>query len=168
MKKSLPSYLSSSTVELRYVQDGDIRTLVDIINDAYIYQDKAKGGPRTNVGHLTKRIIDTDFYVVTAEDKVVGCVYLESHGSSMHFGLLTIIPELRGTGLGSGIIEAIRNYSIDSCYVRIELDYMSLAPWLKKYYERYGFGETGERVAWGSIDLIRMRLDLEKTSARSF
>jgi hypothetical protein len=34
---------------------------------------------------------------------------------------------------------------------------MSLAPWLKKYYEKYGYAETGTVEAWGTIDLIRMK-----------
>ena len=38
----------------------------------------------------------------------------------------------------------------------IQLDYMSLAPWLKAYYERYGFQETGETVQWGAIALVQM------------
>jgi hypothetical protein len=39
-------------------------------------------------------------------------------------------------------------------------DYMSRAPWLKSYYQKYGFKETDEKIAWGSIDLIRMRRDV--------
>jgi len=46
-------------------------------------------------------------------------------------------------------------------YKSLDLDYMSLAPWLRKYYEGYGFRETGESVRWGTIDLIHMSKDLE-------
>jgi len=38
----------------------------------------------------------------------------------------------------------------------VELDYMSVAPWLKPYYEKFGYVETGEVMPWGAIDLIRM------------
>lgn len=160
MHQSLIDYFSYDGVQLRTVHDDDISELVTLINDAYSYQDEAKGAPRTNVEHLITRISETDFYVLEKENKVVGCVYLESHITSLHFGLLTLTPSLRGTGVGKALIGAIIAYARHRSFEHLELDYMSLAPWLKTYYEQYGFKEIGEKVAWGSIDLIRMRLDL--------
>lgn len=160
MDKSLAEYYSSDDVTLRKVNDVDIDTLVAIINDAYSYQNEAKGVLRTNQEHLVKRISETEFYVIEKNKKLVGCVYLESHQESLHFGLLTIIPELRGTGLGLAIMNAIIKFAKSNQYKYLELDYMSVAPWLKKYYEKYGFKDTGEKTEWGAIDLRRMRLDI--------
>lgn len=157
MNTSLSHYLSYNGVNLRNVSASDISILVGIINDAYSYQDKAKGEPRTNIKHLTKRIHETDLYVAEKASKVVGCVYLEPRGNALHFGLLTVIPKLRRTGLAPAIVKAIIEYASHNNYSSLELDYMSLAPWLKKYYEKYGFQETGEKTTWGSIDLIRMQ-----------
>ena len=53
-------------------------------------------------------------------------------------------------------MEAIEEYSHALNIKRIELDYMSIAPWLKRYYEKYGYIETGEVTPWGDIRLIRM------------
>lgn len=160
MQNDLINFFSYDDVHLRRIQDNDIDALVALINEAYSYQDEAKGAPRTNVEHLITRISETDFYVLEKDNKPVGCVYLEPHPDSLHFGLLTLAPALRSTGVGKTLIGAIIHYAKQHPYERIDLDYMSLAPWLKKYYEQYGFKEIGEIVPWGSIDLIRMRLDL--------
>ena len=157
---SLAKYFKQKDTVLREVDATDVTALVSIINDAYSYQDSAKGRPRTDPEHLRARIEETDFYVLERDNEIVGCVYLEPQEDSLHFGLLTLIPNLRKTGLGKMVMDAIEAYAKDSGYRSLELDYMSLAPWLKGYYEKYGFEETGDVTEWGSIDLIRMRKEV--------
>lgn len=163
MQNDLIEYFSDKRALLRRVEHTDTEALVALINQAYSYQDEAKGAPRTNVEHLISRVSETDFYVLEKDNSPVGCVYLEPHVGSLHFGLLTLAPELRGTGVGGALIRAIIQYAHKHSFEHVDLDYMSLAPWLKKYYEQYGFKDVGEKVAWGSIDLIRMRLDITQS-----
>ncbi len=156
----LSDYFSKDGFYLRSTSEDDINKLVEIINDAYSYQDKAKGGLRTSIDHLRKRIGETNFYTLLYGEDTVGCVYLEPRGLALHFGLLTLAPDFRGKGIAKALIEAIDTYAKANNFETIDLDYMSLAPWLKKYYEKYGFIETGEATSWGSIDLIRMQKKL--------
>jgi GNAT superfamily N-acetyltransferase len=149
-----------NNVALRRFLDSDTDQLVQIINKAYSYQDHVKGEPRTNPTHLRKRANEVELYVVAKDGVLIGCVYIEPRDTSLHFGLLTLVPEHRGTGLSRAIMEAIEHYARDSRFISLELDYMSLAPWLKPYYENYGFVATGQIMPWGSIDLIRMKKGL--------
>ena len=110
----------------------------------------------TDHAHLSQRVSQSEFCVAKRGNEIVGCVYVERHGSSLHFGLLTVAEHLRGTGIGAALINAIEDYAKDSEAKLLELDYMSLASWLKAYYEQYGFEETGQVIPWGKIDLIRM------------
>jgi RimJ/RimL family protein N-acetyltransferase len=160
MSNDLTRHFSFNDTTLLRAEDRDISELVQLINEAYSYQDAAKGAPRTNPEHFAKRMSETDLYVLKSNDKIIGCFYIEPYETSLHFGLLTIIPDLRGTGLGASMINAIIKYARAKSYKYLELDYMSLAPWLKRYYEKYGFTETGKVTEWGSVDLIRMRLEL--------
>lgn len=142
---------------MRSVRDTDIDALVEIINEAYSYQDEAKGASRTNPEHLQKRINETDFYVVLSGEEVIGCIYLESKNSSLHFGLLTLSPDYRGIGLAQAMMAAVEEYGKEGGFSTLALDYMSLAPWLKEYYEGYGFSETGSVEQWGRINLVEMK-----------
>lgn len=156
MNKPLNEYFFKEDLRLRSIGESDIDLLVPIINDAYSYQNSAKGEPRTNPEHLRKRVTETNFYVLENDQELMGCVYLEPKGKALHFGLLTLIPEYRKKGIATEILNAIDQYAKDNGFNSIDLDYMSLAPWLKSYYQRYGFAETGKVINWGAIDLIRM------------
>lgn len=157
MELNLQSFFSLNDYSIRKTQDDDINALISIINDAYSYQDKAKGEPRTNLEHLRKRISETDFYTILYANTVIGCVYLEPKNAMLHLGLLTVAPKYRGQGIARHVLMAIEAYAKNYQYISLELDYMSLAPWLKIYYERYGFLETGEIQSWGAIELVHMR-----------
>ncbi len=160
MEQNLPNFFDYPELALRQLEPSDIPFLVPIINEAYSYQDAAKGVKRTSIGHLTKRASEVEFYTLLKNDEIVGCVYLEPHGKELHFGLLTLVPELRGKNVGSSLMQAIESFAVATEFSSIGLDYMSLAPWLKRYYEKFGFSETGKVTHWGEIDLIEMKKGL--------
>jgi predicted GNAT family N-acyltransferase len=158
---NLADYFEFRSLELSRLKNAEINEAVELINPAYSYQEHVKGEPRTNPKHLRQRAAETEFYVVKDSSKVVGCVSLEPKGTSLHFGLLTVATQFRKTGLAQAVMKALELYAIDNDYHSLELGYMSLAPWLKRYYENYGFRETGAVVNWGTIDLLHMRKDLK-------
>jgi GNAT superfamily N-acetyltransferase len=149
------------SLELSRLKDSEVDETVALINPAYSYQEEAKGEPRTNPGHLRRRAAEADFYVVKDRGRIVGCFYLEPTDTKLHFGLLTVADDYRKTGLAPAIMKAIEKFAIDKHYKSLDLDYMSLAPWLKRYYESHGFKETGEVTAWGAIDLVHMTKNLQ-------
>ena len=105
MSKSLSNYFFKDELHLRGTLDKDIDELVSIINDAYSYQNNAKGEPRTSPTHLRKRVSETDFYTMLHGEDIIGCVYLEPKEQALHFGLLTLVPRYRGKAIG----EAMQN-----------------------------------------------------------
>ena len=148
MTFELQTFFAFNEYSLRKADSGDIKELVEIINDAYSYQNEARGELRTSFDHLKNRISETNFFVIQHHDGIVGCVYIESSSNSLHFGLLTLVSSHRGKGVAEQVMDAI------------ELDYMSIAPLLKAYYERYGFIATGDFENWGEIQLLRMKKSL--------
>lgn len=136
---------------------SDMPATVKLINHAFRYQDDAKGESRISEESLTKRIKETEFYVFKDENrKIVSCIYIDRLAMALHFGLFAVDDELRGSGLAVLIMQSIEQYAIGLGKKYIELDYMSLSPWLKSYYEKYGYHETGEIEDIGWCRLIRM------------
>lgn len=152
----LSNYFQFGNVDLHLLDEVDIDATGTLINEAYSYQDEAKGRPRINAQELRQRIAQCEFYIAKTDKGVVGCVYVERLPKRLHFGLLAVAGELRGKGLGLALIKAVEDYAHALHMKGVELDYMSIAPWLKPYYENYGFVETGEVTSWGNIELIRM------------
>lgn len=146
------------------MQVSDHAEIIPIINHAYSYIDKYRGKPRTNPEHLREHAGVDDYYVVEDNSKLEGCVYIHRKGDSMHFGMLALTDNYRGKGVGQAIINAIEDYAKELNCKTLEIDYMSVSPWLKKYYESKGYRETGQIEQWGKIDLIHMSKDLKNES----
>lgn len=157
---SLLNYFKFSDVDFSLMQDSDVDEMVALINPAFSYQEKVKGEPRTNPTHLRERAREVQFVVARKQDKIVGCVYIEPQDKKLHFGLLTVADNMRGTGLAPAMMQAIEDYANANSFTSLELHYMSLAPWLKVYYEKYGFKENDDLIKWGSIDLVGMTKQL--------
>lgn len=153
----LSEFYSHTQSTLVPFKEKDVDVLVELINKAYSYQDEHKKAPRTDLAHLRQRATDTDLYVLKKDQTIIGCVYIVPHDSSLHFGLLTVDEKHRRKGYAQAMLKAIETYAKEQGYTSLQLDYMSVAPWLKDYYERHGFYETGEVTAWGTIDLIKMK-----------
>lgn len=156
MPNSLLDHFTFPDVTLTTLDEGDLPQLVDFINPAYTYIEKAKGAPRTNLAALTERASEVTFYVAKQGERIVGCVYRDPHIPSLHFGFLTVSEDYRGQGLAPALLEAIEAYAREKHFQSLDLDYMSVAPWLKLYYEKRGFVETGKVEKWDTIDLIHM------------
>ena len=156
----LGEYYKKPDSTLVPVQDEEIEPLVHMINGAYSYQDAYKKEPRTNPEHLRTRAATTDLYVLKNDHGIIGCVYVDAQDAALHFGLLTVDEAYRGKGYAEALMNAIEDYAKAQGFHMLQLDYMSVAKWLKTYYERYGFVETGVVVPWGTIDVIQMQKKL--------
>ncbi len=153
-------YFHFSNIILERLQESDSNEAVALINRAYAYQNEYKNEPRITRDKLWHQAQKSQFYVLKEEGKIIGTIYIQTKNRSLHFGLLSVDQSYRGIGLAPALLSAVELYARDHACLSLQLDYMSIAPWLKRYYEKYGFCETGEVENWGTIDLIRMRKDL--------
>ena len=56
----------------------------------------------------------------------------------------------------------IETYAIANSFSLLELDYMSIAPWLDQYYTKNGFIKTGYSVTWKGVKLVQMQKKLSE------
>ena len=152
----LTDFFKYKYLELLPIMDSDMLEVVELVNDAFSYQDSVKGETRTNLLNLRELVSSTDFFVIKYKSKICACVYIEANGRTLHLGILAVGTDYRGKGLAQAIMNAIEDYAKSMSFETLGLAYMSLAPWLKSYYEKYGFTETGEIQEWGAINLIWM------------
>ena len=59
----LSTYFHFRDVSHNLLAEADIDATVALINDAYSYQDEAKGRPRINAQELRQKIESSEFYV---------------------------------------------------------------------------------------------------------
>jgi N-acetylglutamate synthase-like GNAT family acetyltransferase len=160
LEKDLSEYFHFKNFEMRPLTDSDITKVVELLNTAFEYQKIATGYERTSPEHLKKRMDDMKCFLVINQDNIVATVAYEVKNKILHFGLMSVTQPFRGKGLAESIMESIEEYARSLQMETLELDYMSIAPWLKRYYEKYGFKITGHSEEWKGVELIQMQKNL--------
>lgn len=157
---SLPDFFADDTLWCRPYIEADTANLVVLVNKAYSYQDGVKGAQRTDQAGIRKYASKSNLFVFvdTKSGTLAGCValHLQPEDNYVYFGLLTIDTAYAGNGIGAKIIQSVDTYARYLNATGITLNYMHLAPWLKVYYESFGFKETGDIEESGKMNLVKM------------
>jgi GNAT superfamily N-acetyltransferase len=133
----------------------DIPELVRLVNGAYRgeggeagWTNEAHliGGPRTGAADVEELIGEPGGVILTGWEAggLVGCVYLKKEGEKLYMGMLSVWPGRQGGGIGKRLMAAAVPYArIHRCKV-IRITVISVRNELIAWYERHGFGRTGE------------------------
>jgi predicted GNAT family N-acyltransferase len=96
---------------------------------------------------------------LNARGGAIGCgrIVPPAADGSAHIGRMALLPEWRGKGVGSAIMEHLLEYARGQHYALLDLNaQMQAVP----FYRRFGFAEVGEVFMDAGIPHIRMRLQL--------
>jgi GNAT superfamily N-acetyltransferase len=76
----------------------------------------------------------------------VGTVHLQREGDEAHLGLFVVQPTLQGRGIGKVFLEAAERFvHLSWGSGRMTMQVISVRDELIAYYERRGYGRTGQR-----------------------
>lgn len=135
----------------------DIDALVTLVNGAYRGESSRRGwtteehllgGQRTDAGRIADLIAAPGHRILLLRDAsgLCGCVLLEQKpGRICYLGMLTVRPDLQARGIGARLLDAAEAWArehFDSAW--IEMTVIDLRSELIAWYERRGYGATGE------------------------
>lgn len=141
---------------MRRARSDDLMPLHALIERAYRGDAARRGwtheadlldGQRTDLAALADMIADPDQQILMALDgpKPVGCVLLATKPAApAYLGLLTVDPDRQANGLGSRLIAAAEEAAAAQGASSIEMTVIRQRRELIAYYERRGYGRTGE------------------------
>ena len=100
----------------------DIPALNVLINSAYRGETSKKGwtteehllgGIRTDEENLTELLLkeNVTIFKYTENNQIIGAVYLEEQDKKLYLGMLTVSPELQGSGVGKKLMQAAENFA---------------------------------------------------------
>ncbi|MBS1933727.1 MAG: GNAT family N-acetyltransferase [Bacteroidetes bacterium] len=136
---------------------NNVPELVQLINSAYRGETSKKGwtteadllnGVRTHEKNLTELLNDETAVMLKCtneEGKIIGSVYLKKHKEKLYLGMLTVMPELQGFGIGKKLLQAAEEYAINNNCAAIFMTVISVRNELIAWYERYGYKNTGKK-----------------------
>lgn len=144
--------------DFRAATSADIPVLRRLIESAYrgegakagwTHEADLLGGARTSDAELAGIIADPDQVMLMAEDagETVGCVrVMRQADGSTYLGMLTVSPGRQAAGKGRVLLAAAEAEAASRFgSPRMEMTVISTRSELIAWYERRGYGLTGER-----------------------
>lgn len=131
----------------RAAQPADAACIADLVNHAFQVERAFKNGDRTNAAEIL-RLLDKGKFVLMERDSVVGaCVYVEHRADRAYVGMLSVAPQLQGTGVGTQVLAEVENECRRAGYKALDLRFVHLRTDLQAYYRKRGFIVTGVESA---------------------
>lgn len=142
------------TIEIATLKD--IPSIEKLLNSAYRGEgskkgwttetDLIKGEVRTDSEEL-KQILsqkDSVFLKCIKNDELIGCVNLQKENQSIYLGMLSVNPDLQGSGTGKKLLLAAEEFAKQNMCNRIFMTVISVRTELIDWYKRNGYESTGE------------------------
>ncbi len=133
---------------------ADVAELYQLINSAYRGAEAKKGW--TNEAHLLtgvrineKELSDilkgnSSFFLKYTEEKIIkACVFLEKQDSVLYLGMLSVMPDLQGKGIGKQLLKAAEINAHQLGCSKIYMTVISVRYELIDWYKRHGYFDTG-------------------------
>lgn len=126
------------------------------MNSAYRGEGSKKGwtteadlldGTRTDEANISDLINDPDAVILkylNEEGEIIACVYLQKQGSRLYLGMLSVLPDIQGAGIGKALLAAAHEHAIKNQCSHIFMTVISVRHELIAWYERHGYKRTGE------------------------
>jgi N-acetylglutamate synthase-like GNAT family acetyltransferase len=132
-------------VSIRRATRADLPAVVSLINRAFQVESFFLDSDRTNLGDVTQRFELGEFFLAESpEGQFLGCVYLEKRDERAYFGMLSVDPARKRTGLGRLLIETVENHARKKGCVAMDITVVNLRTELPPYYRRFGYEISGE------------------------
>jgi ribosomal protein S18 acetylase RimI-like enzyme len=134
---------------------NDIPALNILVNSAFRGESSKKGwtteadilgGIRTDENTLLENINEpkTTILKYCEGDDILGMVMLKNQGDSLYLGMLTVAPDLQGSGIGKQLLQASEAFAQAEGLSKIMMTVISIRVELVAWYERHGYVRTGE------------------------
>jgi N-acetylglutamate synthase-like GNAT family acetyltransferase len=133
-----------SKIQLRFATADDIPTIVAIVNRAFQVESFFLMHERTNVENVTEMFQKGEYLLAELDGQTTGCVYFEKRGERAYFGMLSVEPDRKGSGLGKFLIDAVENHAREEGCVAMDITVVNLRTELPPFYRRFGYEISGE------------------------
>ena len=156
---------------LRDAREGDVNTLVDLVQVAYrgeggwTTEAHLVDGHRTDAAEVRTMLADPAVTLQVAEldGELLGCCYTRREPTDpsgidrAELGLFAVHPRAQSRGLGGMLLEAQAEAQRDAGAQVLLIQVLQSRPELHAWYERHGFTRTGHSVPFaGNADWLKV------------
>jgi ribosomal protein S18 acetylase RimI-like enzyme len=153
----------SIAASVRRAQPSDTAALTELVNRAYSIEASFLEGDRTTADEIATLIQSDEFLVLEYADGLAAAVLFRGAGqsgqpgqpgqhggtparhrsSSAYFGMLSVLPELQGRGLGRRLVQVAEAMGEATGATSMTLRIINLREELSRWYKSLGYREVG-------------------------
>ena len=100
-------------------------------------------GDRIDVDSVRGLMAKGEFRISQENGALRACVYLERRGERAYLGVLSVVPKLQRTGIGSALLKAAEDQCAKAGCRFMDLRTVNLRTDNRAFYGRRGYVETG-------------------------
>jgi GNAT superfamily N-acetyltransferase len=155
-------------ISVRSATASDAPALAALVNRAYAIEAFFVEGDRTNASEIERMLDRGTFCVLEHKGGLAAAVYVERG----YFGMLSVLPELQGHGLGTRLVRIAEAMCESMGCVEVNLRIINLREELGRWYRSLGYEEVGtapyeHRTVKQACHFVEMRKTLPVTSPRA-
>jgi ribosomal-protein-alanine N-acetyltransferase len=126
-------------ISVRSATASDAPALADLVNRAYAIESFFVEGDRTNASEIERMLDRGTFVVLEHKGGLAAAVYVERG----YFGMLSVLPELQGHGLGTRLVRIAEAMCESMGCLQVNLKIINLREELGRWYRSLGYEEVG-------------------------
>lgn len=129
---------------LRRAELAEADAISQLINRAYRVEEFFVRGTRTSADEVRQLLVDGTFLVLDyAEGGLAAAIYTRVEGDRGYFGLLSVDPDLQGSGLGRRLVAVAEALAEANGCTAMDLQVVNLRSELPPWYRSLGYVECG-------------------------
>jgi ribosomal protein S18 acetylase RimI-like enzyme len=141
---------TSIATSVRRARPSDTAALTDLVNRAFAIERAFIDGQRTTADQIAALIASGDFLVLEYAGGLCAAVLVQRPGqragvppSHAYFGMLSVLPELQGLGLGLRLVRVAEAMAEAAGATSMRLRIINLREELRRWYRSLGYREVG-------------------------
>jgi ribosomal protein S18 acetylase RimI-like enzyme len=150
---------------VRRATAADAPALAALVNQAYAIEASFVDGDRTSASEIAAMIERGTFIVLEHKGGLAAAVWVDVHGATGYFGMLSVLPEMQKLGLGKRLVRIAEAMCEAAGCEEMTLQIVNLREELARWYRSLGYSEVGtkpfvERVLKQPCHFVQMHKSL--------
>jgi GNAT superfamily N-acetyltransferase len=134
---------STSHYKLRHATPPDVEAIVSLVNRAFAIESFFKTGDRIDEAQIRVMMQHGPFLLLTNNEALTACVYIELRGERVYIGLLAVDPAQQKSGIGRRMMGEAEDFGRRAGCKFADIRVVNVRPELPLIYHKLGYVESG-------------------------
>ena len=135
------AFVNSSPLSIDIGTADDAKEIARVVNAAFEVERhmRVPGRERTSEENIRELMQADTFFVAEQDGRIVGTVLTRISGTTGYFGMLSVVENLQGSGVGRALRERAEQFSKQQGCTEMTLTTGAFRTELLGYYQRAGY-----------------------------